>query len=169
MRYRPLAALALALLAGCASRQGGRVERELVLPPGVARYALETHQRFLMAVPIEDPSPAFPAAAPPDAERGAVCAEFVVDAGGAVGEVAIEPHDGCEEATPASVAAYGPAVADALTRWRYFAAAVCTFPATVAPDDECRAAGVRIEPVAVRLRYRFVFEPATGRVRRTGP
>lgn len=160
-RLRATAGLLAVLLAGCAS-QGGRVDREMVLPALAERHELDDRQRFLMAVPVSDPMPAFPE----DLRlrtQAVVCASFVVDTDGNTVDV------GTAEAGPACAgsadtdavqhAQLREAVEHALARWTWFGAAVCTFPDGVEPDDACRNEGVAIRPVPLRLDYRFVFAP----------
>ncbi|QCO66720.1 hypothetical protein E5843_00935 [Luteimonas yindakuii] len=162
---RVAAGLFLLLATGCAT-QVGRVDREMVLPPGAVRHVLDDRQRFLMAVPVSDPMPVFPE----DLRlrtQAVVCASFVVDADGNTVDVSTA------EAGPACVGSAGidaaqharlrEAVAHALSQWTWFGAAVCTFPGDVEPDDACRTERVAIQPVPLRLDYRFVFAPG-GRV-----
>lgn len=157
--------LLLVLATGCAS-QGGRVDREMVLPPGAARHELDDRQRFLMAVPVSDPMPVFPA----DLRlrsQAVICASFVVDTDGNTVDISTAgagPDCAGSEGTDATQhMQLREAVEHALAQWTWFGAAVCTFPDEVEPDDACRNEGVTVQPVPLRLDYRFVFAPG-GRV-----
>lgn len=138
----------------------------MVLPAGAQVHVLESRQRFLMAAPVTDPMPGFP-----DDLRlrapAVVCAGFVIDTDGATTDVstveqgaACPGSDGVDAAQHARLRA---AVEQALAQWTWLAAAVCTFPDEIEPDDACRSDGAVVEAVPARLDYRFVFAPG-GRV-----
>lgn len=164
------AAIVATLLATACSHRVQRVEREMVLPPFAQVHKVDTNQRFLMAAPIEDPDPVYPARA---ALRGVLqlCAAFVVTAEGGIADVAIDQQgDNCADPDDPATAPFETAVRAALQRWRYFGAAVCTFPDGGDPDSDPRCEGpdVRVDPVPIRLRYVFAFSSERGgRVSRT--
>lgn len=156
-------AVAMSVSTGCAHRTQ-RVEREMILPPSAPTHEVASHQRFLMAVPIADPDPAYPHGARFDGTLQ-VCTTFVVTAEGAVEDVAFDAASpGCAgPGTPAS-APFEHAARAALAQWRYFGAAVCSFPDGRDPDADPRCEGpdVRVDPVPIRLRYVFTFSSARG-------
>ncbi|PJJ97585.1 hypothetical protein CO641_11600 [Lysobacteraceae bacterium NML91-0213] len=165
MRTGAVGLLLVMLASGCAS-QGGRVDREMVLPAVAERHELDDRQRFLMAVPVSVPMPVFPE----DLRlrtQAVVCASFVVDTDGNTVDVGTaEQGPACVGSAGSDAAHYArlrAVVEDALAQWTWFGAAVCTFPDGVEPDDACRTEGVAIRPVPLRLDYRFVFAPG-GRV-----
>ncbi|MCD9004836.1 hypothetical protein LDO31_01030 [Luteimonas sp. XNQY3] len=161
--------LPLLLLTACSHRTA-QVERAMVLPPSAQVHAVESHQRFLMAAPIHDPDPAFPVGARLEGELR-LCVGFVVDADGAVRNVAADREGvGCADPTGLATAPFVEAVTGTLRTWRYFGAAICTFPADVDPDSDprCEGEGVEVDAVPIRLRYAFTFSSERGgRVSRT--
>lgn len=166
------ALLAAMLLATACSHRIQRVERELVLPPFAQVHEVESNQRFLMAVPIEDPDSAYPKGA---TLRGVLhlCVAFVVTTEGGITDVAVDEQgvDCADPDDPATVP-FESSVRAALQRWRYFGAAVCTFPDGIDPDSDPRCDGpdVRVDPVPIRLRYVFTFSSERGgRVSRAQP
>lgn len=150
-------------LAACSHRTA-QVERAMALPPAAQVHAVESNQRFLMAAPIHDPDPLFPADAP--LEGGLrLCVGFVVDAEGTVGQIVADREDSdCADPTDSAARPFVDAINAALNSWRYFGAAVCTFPADVDPDPDphCDGAGVEVDAVPVRLRYTFTFSSERG-------
>lgn len=156
-----VAACVIVALGACASR-GATVGKRMVLPPGALAMTLEKRQGFLMAVPIHEPLPRLETAAGPDG-RTEVCVEIVIDAEGTVPEARHTPGvDGCH-ATPDP--AYVTATLDAVRQWRYFAAAVCTFPEGQAKTGDCSGEDVVVRAVPIRLTYAFAFERMAGRTR----
>ena len=166
-----IATCLLTALAACGHRTA-QVERAMVLPPMAQMHTVESNQRFLMASPIEDPDPVFPVGARLDGVLR-LCVGFVVDADGVVGDVAADRDDpGCADPDAAAAAPFVEAVITTLRSWRYFGAAVCSFPAGVDPDRDprCDGKGVVVEAVPIRLRYEFMFSSERGgRVLRRAP
>ena len=166
-----LLALALLVLALAAcSHRGTRVERAMVLPANAEQHVVGPDQRFLMAVPIEDPDPVFPAGARGVEGTLLLCTTFVVDSEGAVTDVVADRADAmCADPADPAMTPFVDAVSDALGRWRYFAAAMCTFPGGADPeaDPGCAGDGVRVDAVPIRLRYVFGFTVTGGRARVT--
>lgn len=161
-------ALLVLALAAC-SHRGTRVERAMVLPANAEQHVVGPDQRFLMAVPIEDPDPVFPAGARTEGTLH-LCATFVVGSDGAVTDVVADRADAmCADPADAAMTPFVDAVSDALGRWRYFAAAICTFPGSADPDADPRCEGdeVRVDAVPIRLRYVFGFTVTGGRARVT--
>ncbi|MDR7193959.1 hypothetical protein [Luteimonas terrae] len=163
IKCRGMAACLLLTLAACSHRTA-QVARAMVLPPIAQVHTVESHQRFLMAVPTHDPDPPFPAGARLEGEMR-LCIGFVVDADGVVENI-VADRDGARCADPADVAAipFLDAVTTTLRSWRYFGAAVCTFPADIDPDSDprCAGAGVEVQAVPIRLRYEFAFSSERG-------
>jgi len=155
--------LPVLLLTACSHRTT-QIERAMVLPPSAQVHAVESHQRFLMAAPIHDPDPAFPVGARLDGELR-LCVGFVVDADGAVRNVGADREDvGCADPTAVAAAAFVEAVTGTLRTWRYFGAAICTFPVDTDPDSDprCEGEGVEVDAVPIRLRYVFTFSSERG-------
>ena len=102
----------------------------------------------------------------------AVCVDVVVGADGRAGML-VPRHDipGCPPADAAGLVPFEQAALEAMRRWTFLAAAICTFPPGVAPNDRCDGTGVVEQPVPVRLTYRFEFSQhaGRGRVRRDAP
>ena len=164
--------VALALLFAACSHRTLQVDRALLLPPGAERHEVESDQRFLMAVPISDPDPMFPIGARLDAALH-LCAAFVVAADGTVSDVVVDREGaGCADPGDATAAPFARATIGTLRGWRYFGAAICTFPDGADPDADprCDGDGVRAEAVPIRLRYVFTFSSGRGgRVSRSPP
>jgi len=158
-----LVVIAMTLLTGCAHRTQA-VAREMVLPPSARTHVVESNQRFVMAASIEAPDPVYPADAQLDGTLR-LCTTFVVNADGAVDDVGFDRESpACvEPGTPASTP-FEQAVRTTLQQWRYFGAAVCTFPDGIDPDSDprCDGAGVRVTPIPIRLRYVFTFSSERG-------
>jgi len=158
-----LPGIAVLLLAACAHRDG-LVGREMLLPEGALRHPVdEEHQRFIMAVPLNDPMPAIPANMHRLRRVVAVCVSFVVTADGRTVDVVVhEPDAACLESTSVEAGMHAHFRAEtvaAVQNWTWFGAAICTFPDDVAPDDDCNGPGVQVRAVPIRLDYRFVFTP----------
>lgn len=164
-RSRPsmIIVAAALVLAGCSHRTL-QVERAMVLPPAAQMHSVAPNQRFLMAGPIEDPDPAYPVGAPLDGALH-ICTTFVVTAEGEVIDIALDRADtACADPDAHATAPFADAVLGTLQRWRYFAAAVCTFPDGIDPETNprCDGADVRIDAVPIRLRYVFAFSSQRG-------
>jgi hypothetical protein len=157
-----IAATAVAL-AACSHRTL-QVERAMVLPPAAQVHTVAPNQGFLMAVPIEDPDPAYPVDARLDGALQ-VCATFVVTSEGEVIDIAIDrAATTCADPDDEATKPFADALLGTLPRWRYFAAAICTFPYDIDPgtDPRCDGADVRVDAVPIRLRYVFAFSSERG-------
>jgi hypothetical protein len=158
-----IAACLFMTLAACSHRTA-QVERAMVLPPMAQVHAVESNQRFLMATPIHDPDPSFPADARLDGELQ-LCVSFVVDADGVVQDIVADRQDmDCADPDDAAATPFVDAVTATLRSWRYFGAAICTFSAGIDPDSDprCEGAGVAVDAVPIRLRYTFTFSSERG-------
>ncbi|MFT4256353.1 MAG: hypothetical protein QM599_05275 [Pseudoxanthomonas sp.] len=93
-----------------------------------------------------------------------VCVDVVVDGDGSLREARINRsgpacmqggHEGNGDAFEASAL-------KAVRDWVFLGSQICKFPPGVTPNDDCDGDGVRIEPVPVRLTYRFEFVQKNG-------
>lgn len=158
-----IAVCLLTALAACSHRIK-QVERAMVLPPMAQVHTFESNQRFLMAAPIHDPDPTFPVDARLEGELQ-LCVGFVVDADGVVRTVGADREDvACADPADAAASPFVNAVTATLRSWRYFGAAICTFPAGIDPDSDprCERDGVKVDAVPIRLRYTFTFSSERG-------
>jgi hypothetical protein len=126
----------------------------MILPAGAQQSRLKEKQKFLMAVPIDDPTPAFPDEVTSDVDA-TLCVELVVHEDGSVGDVKqIDTAPSCEPLQSEASRQFLPAVLSAVESWTYFAAALCEYQTS---EAECDAADARLTPVSIRLAYRFAF------------
>lgn len=145
------------LQSSCASdRTTTRVDRDLILPPQADVLVVERNQRLIPPGIIDQPSPAYPALPADVVPRDVVvCVELVVGADGAVASMRqFAPEPTCESPTSRASALFFPAVAEAVRRWSFFGAAICTF---VQAEAECDGDEADLDPVPMTLAYRFVF------------
>lgn len=135
----------------------------MVLPAGAATHEVDERQHFLMAASIRSPMPQFPDRVRVPDGVYEVCVRFVVTEMGEVEQVEF-PDDAPECAVShVDPAPFQHAVADALSRWSFTGAAICTFPEGVEVDERCEAEGVDVRAVPIRLMYVFSFSQADGR------
>ena len=135
------------------------VDRAMILPDGAPQVSVREGEHFLMAVPIDQPMPDWPA----DADTlpaGSVCMNFVISADGEVGAVKSLDAPGCVPTQDATAAPFQKAVADAVSRWRFFGAALCKVDG---PESACRQDNADITPVPIQVAYRFDFSMQNGR------
>lgn len=187
MRLQPqpvpawMAALACAVLAGCASTadtyqqvRSDAVDQRL-LPPAagtaaggkVERYTMQPQQAFRMPLLHDNADPALPAntsrhGLPPTT----VCVRVIIDAQGSVerSEALLDRPECSAGGDPAN-ADLLLAVDQAVRGWRYVPAAVCHYR-ELAPQRPADCADAeRIEPVPVTLNYAFTFRMERGQVR----
>lgn len=161
-------AAAVCLLAACATRTAA-VDQRLILPEGSARYDMADNQAFVSPEPRDNATPGFPGNfGPRELAPTTLCASFVVDAAGGVGEVKLLEDPGC--IAPELQPQLGEAVLEAVSAWRYEPAAFCDYPDAATRDRDwngvgCAGAVVETRPVAVTLAYAFTFEVRNGRQR----
>jgi hypothetical protein len=96
--HRLKLAIACCILAGCATHpsRDQTVETGMILPAGAQQSRLKEERKFLMAVPIDDPTPAFPDEVTSDVDA-TLCVELVVHEDGSVGDVKqIDTAPSCE-------------------------------------------------------------------------
>ena len=146
---------------GCKTRP--EVGMRMILPPGAQRMDVPKDKILLMASPFSQPMPEFPAGVSRGTEVSA-CVEIVVDEWGAIGSTTpIYALPECPlrqtEMDPRIVAS----VIEAVKRWQFLAAAICTFPPGAPKTDDCSGNGVMMTPVAIKLSYVFSFQ-SSGRV-----
>ena len=137
------------------------VDRAMILPDGVPQVSVREGEHFLMAVPIDQPMPDWPEGAetPPP---GSVCMNFVISAGGEVGAVKPLEAPDCVATQDPTAAPFQKAVADAVSRWRFFGAALCKVDG---PESACQQDNAEIVPVPIQVAYRFDFNMENGRQR----
>lgn len=160
----------LLLLPGCSSTHGRGgpstgVGVDMILPPAATRMSVPDDRVFLMAAIVDNDLPVYPPVLL-DRQIGhqSVCAEIVVGEEGNVLRVTpLYEMPECPDTERDTPPAFVQAVSDALSRWRFFAAATCSFPPGVPTNDACEGAGVKIEPVAIKLAYVFEFTNDEGK------
>ncbi len=153
-------------VSGCASHRptvvepSGLVGMEMIIPDSGSRYQMRTDQAFLMPEFAGTPAlPTYPEALLAQrvpAQR--VCVEVHIDKGGAVtASRALIDAAGCASTDAPYVGLFHESVVAATLGWQFLAAAVCTFPEGVEPNQRCDGDGVMVEAVPVRLAFAFVF------------
>lgn len=161
------------LPAGDTAANVGDVSAALVVPPpGAARLALDTNQRFVypnlsgpVAMP-DYPPDLLPLRLPPVE----VCVEVDIDEAGAVFAARPREDATCPGARSEHVAVFSAAALEAVGEWRYDPAYVCQAPDGFQGEDPCLAEEVVEHPTRLRLSYAFRFSQHDGRpvVERTG-
>ena len=148
-----VACVVLAACAGKAVRTG--VAHEMILPEGAERTEVQDRQQFVMALPYQQPLPAYPAGVTAVAAQLPVCVEFVVGEDGAVrSQRLLEGVPDCVAAGQPGAAPFVQAALAAVSQWQFFGAGLCSWQQEEAECDDGRA---EVTPVAIRLSYRFVF------------
>lgn len=166
--HRPRAAAAapavllLLLGAGCATpagREAHRVDGHLLLPEGAQTVELEARQGFLLPEPLPtNRLPAHPLDAATGHSEVVVCVTFTVDADGRIeGVEPLESVSDCPGGGAAAYPAFLETTLQAVAGWQFFAAALCEAPLQSGHEHACDDPGARVEPVAVRLAWRFAF------------
>ena len=155
--------IACAVLAACAGKTvRSDVAYEMILPEGVARTDVQDRQQFVMAVPINQPLPAYPGGARALAGQLPVCVEFVVTEDGAVvSQQLLEGAPDCVEADQPGIAPFIDAALAAVSQWQFFGAGLCTWQQE---EAECVDGRAEVRPLAIRLSYRFRFHTDSGKV-----
>jgi len=134
----------------------------MILPPGAPVMDIPKDKVFLMASPVSQPMPVFPASAPKTTNVSA-CVEMVVDESGAVSSATpIYGLPDCPLVQAEIDQRFVVSSLEAVKNWQFLAAAICTFPPGVPKNDDCSGADVAVSPVAIRLSYVFSFQ--SGRV-----
>src|SRR5689334_21874006 len=95
------------------------IDKSMILPAGAAQLEVPADQAFLMAGPLSNPLPAYPAELVATASESiAVCAEFVVEADGSVQTVTpLFDLPECPRPQDDIDPRYVAAVADAVRQW----------------------------------------------------
>lgn len=163
-----LAILGVLLLSACAGTQSTRVGAEMILPPQAPQMKMQSQELFLMASHLNpDVLPDYPADLLAEGpEQATVCAELVVDENGVV--VWTAPLRAGPQCPPEALPALAPferAVEQAVRRWQFTAAAVCTFPPGVEKNDDCAGEGVVEKTVPLRMAFVFDFSRSERRGR----
>jgi hypothetical protein len=152
--------LAAVFVSGCKTAPG--VAMRMIVPPGAAVMDIPKDKVFLMASPVSQPMPVFPAGAPKTMNVSA-CVEMVVDESGAVSSATpIFGLPDCPLAQTEIDQRFVVASLEAVKSWQFLAAAICTFPPEAPKNDDCSGVDVAVSPVAVKLSYVFSFQ--SGRV-----
>ena len=113
---------------------------------------------FLMASPVSQPMPAFPAGTSRGTDVSA-CVEIVVDESGAVSSTTpIYALPECPLRQSEIDQRFVAAVVEVVKNWQFLAAAICTFPPDTPKTDDCSGNNVVVSPVAIRLSYVFSFQ-----------
>ena len=155
-----LLASSLLPLAGCKTKSA--VGLRMILPPGAETMVVPEDQVFLMASPISQPMPVFPAGSQRNVNISA-CVEIVIDESGAVSSITpIYSAPDCPLDEASMDHRFVSAVTTAVSKWQFLAAALCTFPPDTAISDDCSGDDVVISPIAIKLSYVFSFQ--SGRV-----
>ncbi|OHC48192.1 MAG: hypothetical protein A2X69_13345 [Rhodobacteraceae bacterium GWF1_65_7] len=163
-----LAIVGVLLLSACAGTQSTRVGAEMILPPQAPQMKMQSQELFLMASHLNpDVLPDYPADLLAEGpEQATVCAELVVDENGVV--VWTAPLRAGPQCPPEALPALAPferAVEQAVRRWQFTAAAVCTFPPGVEKNDDCAGEGVVEKTVPLRMAFVFDFSRSERRGR----
>lgn len=149
-------ALTAAFVAGC--KTNSEVGMRMVLPPMAEVMEVPEGRTFLMASPVTQPLPEYPSGV----HRGAsahVCIELVIDENGAVESATplYGLHD-CPAAEDELDARFVDSAVQAASRWQFLAAAICTFPNGVEPEDDCSGDEVAVTTIPIKLAYVFTFQ-----------
>ncbi|HEY0333313.1 MAG TPA: hypothetical protein VGC74_06315 [Stenotrophomonas sp.] len=156
-KYLPVVAVFAALsLAGCKTHSA--VGMQMVLPPGAQILDVQEDAFFLMASPVSQPMPVFPAGVSGDSDVG-VCVEMVVDESGAIRTA--RPVYELPECPLDSAKIDGRYVASAVAavkQWQFLAAATCSFPPGATKTEDCSGSDVVVSPIAIKLSYAFSFQ-----------
>ena len=155
-RFLPALSLAAFVLVGC--KTNAAVDMRMVLPPGVQAMSIPKDQVFLMASPVSQPMPAFPADAPNKISTS-VCVELVIaESGGISSATPLHALPECPKTRSQSDSRFVKSVVEAAMKWQFLAAATCVFPSGIPATDDCSGDGVVITPVAIKASYVFSFQ-----------
>lgn len=162
--------LLVLLHAGCAHRSArGDVDGGLIIPLG-GQVEMPEDEQFLFPTPVfENPLPDYPPASVAAAlPEQVVCLQILIDEGGAVAWSGLDRSSpDCPDADHPPLPQFVAAARDAVARWQFLAAAICTYPAGQAKNDDCTGPGVTVREVPVKLSYRFRFRLVDGKPRVT--
>ena len=156
----------LAPLIGCKRQIRPNVGMDMILPPGAETMQVPKDKVFLMAAPISEKMPDFPAGLLTRSARDThICVEIVVSEEGSVSSVIpLYETIECPLSKKHTDERFTKAVTNAVQTWEFFAAAICTFPATIAKNDDCKGEGVVTDRVAIKMSFVFSFQVDRGRV-----
>lgn len=144
---------------GCASRKDF-VDKMMILPANSSYVEVERNQRFIMAIPINNPTPEFPLDGPGELTDATICSRFVVTEDGRVRDIEqIDDAPNCMMLGSKRGEVFMGQVRKALEQWTYFGAAICEFEIS---EDECRDGRGYLRPLSIRLAYRFNFTTKNG-------
>lgn len=144
---------------GCATTRHQAVDKRMILPQGAQQTELLQNQKFLMAAPIENPTPPFPVESIGTVDT-TVCVEFVVMEDGSVSSARqIDTSFGCEPVGSAASKAFVPTVLRTVESWSFFGAAICSYRLS---EAECDNGSAQLVPTAIKLAYKFQFSQSKG-------
>lgn len=158
--------MVLALTSGCAGKHVvAEVDAGLIIPPMSGAAELPENQQFLFPAPVlRNPPPVYPESLVglglPDQT---VCLSIVIDEGGAVPSSApVFDTPDCPRRAQPPRAEFLHAARQAVAKWEFLAATLCTYPVGATKNDDCSGDQVATRPVAVQLSYRFRFKLVDG-------
>jgi len=161
--FRTVLTLGLMVFLLAACKTNSTVGMRMILPPGAEIMEIPENQSFLMASPVSQPMPVFPAAAPRNTNTS-VCLELIINESGSVSSATpsyalpecLQTETGLDQRFVTSAVA-------AAKEWQFLAAATCAFPVGTPKTDDCSGDRVVITPVAIKVSYVFSFQ-GDGRV-----
>ena len=155
-RFLPALGLMVFLIAGC--KTNSAVGMRMVLPPGAQVMSIPKNQGFLMATPVSQPMPVFPADTPTKVSTS-VCVELVIsESGGISSAIPLYALPECPQTKSQLDQRFVQAAVEAAMKWQFLAAATCVFPAETPMTDDCSGEGVMITPVPIMVSYVFSFQ-----------
>lgn len=170
MRYRSiyficLALLAILVVAGCGPRRVKEYSSSTIkpfIPPSADRYEIGENQKFVIGAPAAALQlPVYPKITKLDRAVIVVCLEVSIDKDGHVYDS--KPLFALPDC-PASKNDVAPefvnSAKQAAVGWRFLPSRLCTYPSgydTASLTDNCAGPVVRIEPMAIKLAFRFKF------------
>lgn len=156
MEFLPALSLMVFMLAGC--KTNAAVDMRMVLPPGAQTMSIPKNQVFLMASPVSQPMPVFPADAPNKISTS-VCVELVIsESGGISSATPLYALPECPQTESQVDQRFVESAVQAAMKWQFLAAATCVFPTDTPMTDDCSGDGVMITPVPIMVSYVFSFQ-----------
>lgn len=152
----PALSLMVFMLAGC--KTNSAVGMRMVLPPGAQAMSIPKNQGFLMASPVSQPMPLFPANDRTEISTS-VCVELVISESGEISSATpLYALPECPQTKSQLDQRFVHAAVEAAMKWQFLAAATCVFPAETPMTDDFSGEGVVITPVPIMVSYVFSFQ-----------
>lgn len=159
----PFAVAAVSLVGGCSlvdEHPTTKTAYQLVIPKAANRYELNKNQEFFLGDRIGDAIlPEYPVSElSKRLPEQILCIEIDIDEDGHV--FASRPlynASGCSGQNVHPAEAFYTAAENAVSKWTFMPARICTFPATATENDHCVGVGVKVEYVPIRLGFEFSF------------